>query len=590
MKQGFKITVIAILAFAGGAILRQPLLSLLHSHDNESASPATAPSDKKQLWTCSMHPQVIQDHPGFCPICHMELTPLKESGASGGAIQIDPVIVQNMGVRTAPVTEGPIAQQVRVIGYLEEPEPFHRDINLRISGWIEKLYANIDGMPIEEGKPLFDLYSPELMVAIDEMIAARKQLASSAGEGTAQTLLDSARRKLLQYGLTEKQIEDLSQQSKAPATVPILSPMSGHLTAKMVYEGAAVKAGDLVLRLASRHRMWIDAQVYEQQYPLVKIGAKAAATLSAQPGQTFEGQVIFIHPHVDPVTRTALVRIEIPNQNQMLRQGMYATVEIESADTHPLKLVPREAVIDSGEKQIAFVSLGEGKFEARRLKLGIASSDRVQVLDGLELGENVVTSGQFLLDSESRLREAIAKHLTAGLPGHAGHGNSTGQSRAPAVSVETSPTTRPVVTVPHTDDILAAYLGIQQKLGAKQQSDTPIDVSALSKVASMAAHHASDDAAPLASAVAKAADAMTDQPLPMQRERFIDLSDAVIAMVQSSKPSAKIAKTLFIARCPMAFDEKGANWIQLSESIANPYFATEMKTCGTIQQRIDLDK
>ena len=564
MKKVIPILVLVAIAFTAGLWLRPYL-----AHDHEGAAPST---QAKQLWTCSMHPQVLQDHPGTCPICHMELTPVKSGESSGGGITIDPVVVQNMGIRTATVTEGPLTQTVRAVGYLQEPEPTHRDINLRVSGWIEKLYANVDGMDIQKDQKLFDLYSPELMVAVDEMIAAKKQ----TGSVTAQTLYDSARRKLTQYGMTEQQITELSALDKAPSTIPILAPITGHMTAKMVYDGAAVKAGDLVMRLANRHQMWIDTRVFEQQYPLVQLGATAHASVTAQPGRKFEGKVIFVHPHVDPETRTALVRIEIPNHDMMLRQGMYATVEIESSDSQPLRLIPREAVIDTGAKQIAFVAGAGGRFEARSLKLGLAGAERIQVLEGVELGEQVVTSGQFLLDSESRLREAIAKQ--------------SGQNLAsePAVAKKPEPQAVPKVVVPHTDDIVTAYLSVQAQLGAKQKSDTPIDVTGLLKTATMAAEHAEGDAKPLAEAVATAAKAMDRQPIEKQRETFMGLSEAVITLAKASPPSTKVAAKLFLVRCPMAFHDQGANWLQTTDTIANPYYATEMKSCGGVEELIPL--
>lgn len=530
-----------------------------------------------------MHPQVIQDHPGQCPICHMELTPVRSGPASGSnAITIDPSILQNMGVRTAIVTKGPLAQSVRVVGYLEEPEPLHRDINLRVNGWIEKLYADTDGMVITEGKPLFDLYSPELTVAVDELIAARKQSGGTAATGNQQSLLDSARRKLQQFGLSDKQIDDLSLLDTAPRNVPILAPLSGHLTAKMVYEGAAVKAGDLVLRLASRHRMWIDAQVYEQQMPLISDGQPARATLVSQPGKMFEGKVLFIHPHVDPSTRTALVRIEIPNGDLLLRQGMYATVEILADNYVEALLVPREAVIDSGRRQVSFVDLGNGRFEPRSVTLGMAGQEGlVQVLTGLREGDRVVTSGQFLLDSESRMREALAKF--GSMPTSDQKLDEAGRSPPKAENPTASP---PRMSVPHTDDIVKAYLALARALGARQESDSALEVSPLTDASAMAVTHASGDAKSLAEAVDRAAKAMTGQSLDVQRRKFTDLSDAVVALARASPPSREAVPSLYLMNCPMAFDLGEAHWLQDSDSVANPYYATTMKKCGTVIEKL----
>lgn len=558
-----------------------------HAAHGASAQPAPA----KQLWTCSMHPQVIQPEPGICPICHMELTPLKADGAAGagGTITVDPVVVQNMGVRVAAVASSPVVQSVRVVGYLEEPEPFHRDINLRVNGWIEKLHANIDGMVITEGQPLFDLYSPELTVAIDEMIAARRQSERTTGNGGE--LLDSSRRKLLQFGLLGKQIDELSRADGAPSTVPILAPMSGHLTAKMVYEGAAVKAGDLVLRLANRHRMWIDAQVPEQLISLVSDDQPVRATLVSQPGKRFTGKVLFVHPHVDPQTRTALVRIEIDNQDLALRQGMYATVEILADAYREGLTVPREAVIDTGRRQLVFVSLGEGRFAPRDVTLGLPGQDgTVEVRTGVQSGDMVVTSGQFLLDSESRLKEAVAKHLSAGLPGHSSHAATAAAGPLAKTAAPTSAPSGERLVVPHADDIVHEYLVLAEKFGARQEADAAIDVGKLTDISAMAAEHASAEAKALAKAVAEAATAMKEEPIAEQRAGFVALSDAVIRLAQRARLSDAVAPTLYVMHCPMAFDDKGARWMQDEEQLANPYYATQMKRCGEVVERIELKK
>lgn len=550
------------------------------------AGPTTRPAEAAAaMWTCSMHPQVIEPAPGICPICHMELTPLESSDAEAGTIRIDPVVVQNMGVRVAEAARGPLVQSVRAVGYLEEPAPLHRDINLRVNGWIERLHANVDGMPVRRGEPLFDLYSPELSVAIDELIAARAQ--AGRGDALASSLLDAARRKLLQYGLLPEQIEALATADAAPATVAVLAPIDGHLTDKMVYEGAAVKAGDLVMRLASRHRMWIDAQVPEASLPLISDAQPARATLVSQPGRVYSGRVLFVHPHMDEATRTARVRIEIDNEGLLLRQGMYATVEILADAYREAVLVPREAVIDTGRRRLAFVALGEGRFEPRELTLGLSGVDGgIEVLSGLQAGEQVVVSGQFLLDSESRLKEALAKHLAAGLPGHAGHAGPP----IAAGSASGEPSTRPAarLDVPEAEALLKAYLDLARRLGERQTRDEPLDPRPMIEAASRSAAQAQGDAAALVGAVVEAAGGMRDTSLAEQRAAFVPLSEAMIALVAGARLPAGPA--LYVMHCPMAFDDRGARWLQDEPTLANPYYATQMKRCGEVVERIDLPR
>jgi len=630
---------VMIVAFIAGFALREPARAwfakprALHSD--------TAGMKEKQLWTCGMHPQVIQDHPGECPICHMELTPLRTDSttttpsgerkvkywwdpmmnppyisgqpgkspmgmdlvpvfedevSAGRDVTIDPVIVQNMGVRTAPVVLGSIQQQIRVVGYLEEPEPLHRDINLRVNGWIEKLHANIDGMPITKGQPLFELYSPEIQVAIGEMIAARKSHDAASDEQAkriATTLQQSSARKLELWGLERQQVEALAALDKAPETVTFIAPIGGHLTEKRVYEGAGVMAGSLVMRLADRRQMWVDAQVYEQQLPLVGLGAKARATIVSEPGKQFDGEVIFIHPHLDPMTRTAKVRIQIPNEDYRLRQGMYATVDILAEPTPPALVVPRDAIIETGTRQIAFVWLGGGHFEPREVKLGLSGRDGlVQVVRGLAPNEQVVTSGQFLLDSESRLKEAIQKHLSANLVSQ----QSVPSTASPhpgreenALSLSaTAPTTAPtaVLNVPHVDELIVAYLELSQALGAPQQTDDPIGVDRLVSVARMSEQHAAAEAKPLVTAVLNSVQKMQGQTLAEQRRAFVAVSSSTIALIDRSAPSSQVADTFYVMHCPMAFDDAGADWIQTTDKVANPFYAKQMKNCGEVKRAI----
>jgi Cu(I)/Ag(I) efflux system membrane fusion protein/cobalt-zinc-cadmium efflux system membrane fusion protein len=411
-----------------------------------------------------MHPQVIREQPGTCPICGMELTPLKSSGvgigpaaertiaywwdpmmsppyisdrpgkspagtelvpvyadaiAAGSSIVIDPTIVQNMGVRVATAQEGPLRRTLRAVGYLAEAQPNQHDINLRVSGWIEKLYADVEGMHVHAGAPLFELYSPELQVAIEELIAARRARDAlgpvadrAGGRRAADQLFATAERKLELLGLGREQARALARLDTAPPTVTFRSPITGHVVEKPIVDGSAVAAGTRALRIVDHSSLWLDIALYEQQLPFIHLGQPVRTSVVAFPGRTFDGTLSFIHPHVDPATRTAMGRVVVVNPELQLRPGMYATVDIESQLAPRALLVPREAVIDTGTRQIAFVVRPQGHFDPRLVTMGPAGSDgQVQILAGLAPGEQVVTSGQFLLDAESRFREAIQKFL-----------------------------------------------------------------------------------------------------------------------------------------------------------------------------------
>jgi len=326
-----------------------------------------SPNSFRQLWTCGMHPQVIQDHPGTCPICHMKLVPLNMTLSNGGsgdsashqrrilyywdpmlgpssiahapgksamgmdlvpvyedeqsagpAVRIDATIVQNMGVRTAEVSCGPLEKTVRAMGMLEVPETAQYEINLKVSGWIKKLYANQEGMHVHRGEALFDLYSPDLQVAEEELIDAVKSLASLDPNSSdilrvqAGNLVDSAEQKLRLWDVADQDIDVIAHSQKAPDTVPFRNPGDGHVMDKMVVEGSAVQAGMKVMRIEDHTKLWLNAQVYEDDMAQIALGQTVEATVDAQPGKSYAGPITFIYPHVDNTSRTVLARVTRP--------------------------------------------------------------------------------------------------------------------------------------------------------------------------------------------------------------------------------------------------------------------------------------
>jgi RND family efflux transporter MFP subunit len=527
-------------------------------------SPETHPT---QLWTCSMHPQVIQDHPGLCPICHMQLTPLK-AGAPSAALVIDPVVVQNAGIRTAAVTEGPLKRSVRLVGYLDEAQPNVHEINLRVSGWIRRLHAATEGQRIQAGDPLFDLYSPDLQVAIEELIAGRRAKnvlgsgADASSRDTAAALFDAASTKLSLLGLDPRQIQALSKLDKAPETVTFTSPASGVLADKSVVEGSAVKMGDRVMRIVDYATLWLDAQAFEKDLPFIEAGQPATAQIASAPGEPARGNILFIHPRVDPSTRTTLVRLEVPNPSLTLRPGMYAVVWTERQIADRAVLAPREAVIDSGERQIVFVPVAAGTFEPRAVRMGApAENGLVQIVEGLHPGESVVTSGQFLLDSESRTREAIQKYVAS-------------RQAALAAGTPIPPGAAKI------DALVSRYLDLAAALGAVAKSDEPLDFKPLIDAATSLEQ--SGQAPAGATEILATAQAMLGHPLSHQRQAFKPLSEAMVRLVESNPPTRAVGEAIFVIHCPMV----DAHWLQRTPEVANPYYRAEMKDCGSVEKTI----
>jgi len=371
------------------------------------------PAETKTLYTCGMHPQIIQDHPGDCPICGMKLTPVRKqpggqnvdtaASPDSAAIAIDPVTVQSMGIRTEPVTRGPLRRTIRSVGVIDTNETALADVTTKFKGWIEKLYVDSTGQQVKKGDPLFEIYSPELWSAQNEYLLALKQPGNTSLKTSAVT-------KLKYYDISDAQIAEIEKSGSATKTLRVYAPIDGVVVEKMVVAGQMVDAGMKLYRLADLSLVWVQSQIYEQDLSFIRLGQEAAVSLSYLPETKFRGRVTYIYPTVDDKTRTARIRMEFHNPGLLLKPGMFATVELSTELSASALLVPDSAVLRSGEKNTVFLALPGGKFEPRVVVLGPRSeNNRYQVLSGLNEGERVVTSGQFMLDSESQLREAIQK-------------------------------------------------------------------------------------------------------------------------------------------------------------------------------------
>ncbi len=404
-----------IIKFILFAVLLAVIAAGVISCGQKPAGETTSASGARTLYTCGMHPQIIQDHPGNCPICGMKLTPIRKQDANANTaeasaiIAIDPSTIQTMGIRTAEVTRGPLRRLIRTVANVDYDETALADVTTKYKGWIEKLYVDATGALVNPGDPLFEIYSPELYSAQTEYLAA---LSAESGTPNAEdrALLESARTKLKFYDLSDAQIAELEKTRQATKTLTITAPIAGFVVEKNVVVGQMVDSGMKLYRLADIGVVWVYAQVYEQDLSAMQLGQEATMTLSYLPDRKFRGRVTYIYPTVDEKTRTARVRMEFHNPGYFLKPGMFATVELVADMAPSALLVPDSAVLRSGQKNTVFIALPGGKFEARTVALGLSGeNDQDQVLGGLEAGERVVTSGQFMLDSESQLREAIQK-------------------------------------------------------------------------------------------------------------------------------------------------------------------------------------
>jgi Cu(I)/Ag(I) efflux system membrane fusion protein len=411
-----------------------------------------ASSEHRQLYYCPMHPSVVRDHPGECPICSMTLVPKPEGpapktpetmtpapapGGPGGRatveakpvpglvdVDLTPERVQLIGMRTAKVERAALGDSLRTVGVIAANERGLAEISARFSGWIQQLLVSETGRHVKRGEILATVYSPEVLRAEQEYITARSwEAKNGAGGGGAldhhaamelgggqTSLAADARRRLELLGIAEPEIDAMAVRGKAVDSVPIRSPAEGYVTARNVVPGAAIQPGAPLFEVADLSKVWLLGDVFEQDAARLRVGQKARLELAAYPGESFGGRVQFIYPTLNAATRTLRVRLEFANRagpgGVKLRPGMYGNVALDLPAASGL-VIPAEALVDTGEHQYAFVAKEGGRFEPRLLRVGGRSGDKVAVAEGLAEGETVVTTGNFLLDSESRLRAAV---------------------------------------------------------------------------------------------------------------------------------------------------------------------------------------
>ncbi|MEE9190517.1 MAG: efflux RND transporter periplasmic adaptor subunit, partial [Candidatus Neomarinimicrobiota bacterium] len=456
---------ILMILFVGGIVVSGCSSNEIQKEDAEVSASET------ELYTCGMHPNVIQEGPGNCPICGMKLLPLNaspdkgsstssqisESGgerkilyyrapmdpkyispkpgkspmgmdlipvyegeeAFGSTVKINPVTEQNIGVRTALVERRDLFQSLRTIGRIDYDETRVSHIHTKFTGWIEKTHVNTTGQKVNKGDILLEIYSPKLVTTQEEYLntylklVQAKQENRTAAISNLSSILASTKKRLEYFDISLDQIDALERTGDVRKTLAIRSPFNGIVDKKHALDGMDVKPGMELYTISDLSEVWVYADLFEYEVPWVKVGQNAIMTLSYAPGKKFEGEVQYIYPYLEEKTRTVKVRLTFDNPDLELKPGMYTNVEIKSAPVSNAIAVPAEAVMFSGERNLVFVALGEGRFAPRDVTIGLESGDDFyEIIDGINAGEEVVTSAQFLLDSESKLQESIAKMLS----------------------------------------------------------------------------------------------------------------------------------------------------------------------------------
>jgi multidrug efflux pump subunit AcrA (membrane-fusion protein) len=507
----------------------------------------------EDLYTCSMHPQVRQTGPGICPICRMGLEKI-ESSSEDGKVTIDPVVVQNMGVRIEHARTEALRRSVRAVGVLAEDQTRLRDVTLKFGGYLEALAADTEGMTLRAGSALFTIYSPELIVAQEELIAARKS-------GNAD-LLDAARHRLALWDLDAATIARMEGLEHAERTIQWPCPIDGVLLARDVVAGAAVAANQRILRVVDLSSLWLDAQLSESQFQAVAVGQPARVELVAHPGRSFDAEVVFVAPSIDKVTRTVLARLAMANPNGELVPGMFARVFLDGGPAESSITIDRSAVIPTGTRHVVWVARGGGRFEPRSVTLGAhGDGGRIAVLSGIADGEAVVVSGQFLIDSESRLRGGMRMLDDDGL--------MVDGDRIPPPPAEVVD----AATQVRVDAILTSYLQVTTAFAADR--DDEAGWTALRAAALALVEQAPESLQARARALSEAM-ALDAADLAARRAVLPKVSAAAIAIFRVARPSASFGAELHVFHCPMA----PIDWVQLGPDLRNPFYGSEMLECG----------
>ena len=397
--------------------------------DQTASTEGKAAGQKDDLkvlyWVDPMHPNYKSDKPGKAPDCGMDLVPVYENGATPGAVPQDAFLIspekqQLIGVTYGQVAYEPLSKTLRTVGRLAYDETKISHVHTKIDGWIEDVYVDFTGKQVSQGQPLLTVYSPDLLQTQQEYLLAlkgRKELAESSlreAAAGAESLLESARRRLELWDITDAQIKELERTGKPSKALPIYAPASGFVLARNAYPKQRVMPDSDLYTIADLSTIWVIADVYEYEAPEVMLGQRADVMLTYFPGRTFTGKVTYIYPQVDATTRTLKVRVEIANPNTVLKPDMFANVELK-IDYGKKLVVPQEAILDSGSEQLVYIALDGGYFQPRKVQLGPKVDNRYIILGGLKAGERIVTSGNFLVDSESRLKSAAG---AMGTPGH----------------------------------------------------------------------------------------------------------------------------------------------------------------------------
>jgi RND family efflux transporter MFP subunit len=558
----------------------------------KQAAPAERGKKERKIkyWVAPMDPTYRRDKPGKSPM-GMDLVPVYEDEGeptAEGVIKIDPITVQNIGVRTAKVTKGPLIATVRTIGRVTYDEQRVERVQTKVSGWVEQLIVDTTGQDVRKGEKLLTIYSPELVATQQEYLQALRYAEQTAGSSFKDiasgggSLVDATRRRLLLMDIAPGQIQALEKRGEVQKTMVLDSPVSGVVIDKKVLAGMKVSPGMELYTIADLSRVWIIGSIYEYELPFVRNGQEADITLPYEPGMTYKGRISFIYPYLSAATRTVQVRIEFKNPGLKLKPDMYVNVVVKSKEAGDVLQVPSDAVIRTGTRNIVITALGEGKFLPKEVTVGPEGQGMVEIKSGINEGDTVVVSGQFLIDSESNLRQAVAKMTEA--PPQAGAPAATtkaGTAEKGAKAEETPPAMQMQLDKDQQrlmSEIVGTYVKIHNALIAGSAEGVRSDAKGLEGLRSQLVK--SDPQGKLEKITAPIAKSLEEGllsgDLAKQKDAFVPLSRVLVAYVKGSGRESARSEDIKIFYCPM----KKEPWLQKGDKVENPYLGKDMLLCG----------
>ncbi len=574
-------TIIALLAASAILLFDMRIAAASEAVHNDSPGQNEVEEKKIKYWIAPMDPNYVRSEPGKSPM-GMDLVPVYEDGlgeSDTGTVRIDPVTVQSMGVRTAKVSRGPLKTSIRTLGRVTYDEERVEHIHTKISGWVEQLFVRTTGEKIISGQELLAIYSPELVATEQEYLQALSYRDKVSGSSLAdivkgaESLLQSTKKRLLLLDITPEQIRALEERGEVEREVVLRSQTTGIVINKKVVDGMKVGPGMELYTVADLSRVWVIASVYEYELPFIKVGQDTIMSLPYEPGTAYHGKVTFIYPYLSPKTRTVQVRMEFDNPELKLKPDMYADVIIATKAAENVLLVPSEAILRTGYRNVVITSLEDGKFLPKEVGVGPEGADMTQILSGLKEGETIVTSGQFLIDSESNLKEAINKMLAAQAAGSS--------PEAPEKDPEPAMQEMNMDGREHIQALIENYLSLYEALLSESVTDVAEQAHImLMEFENIKAADTEGDLNEVAASIDASTEGLLSGDLQNARDAFKILSRAMTGFIKGAGREDAASSGIKLYFCPMEEEY----WMQKGESFKNPYLGENMWICGTEEE------